>query len=231
MRTVFSGHQEELEKEGNVRPLSPLAPELRALADGLWSNGERLPLVIESQRRGTFHCSAALWVGKIETIPVGTLAELRAPAESWEGEYPDVERWLAAVADAEKVAQQEVQRLEQQAARRECEALERQVSAARVRLQLELGRYLATLGGGTDELNVLFHRQMIRDRASGQRMQECFKRFGDYPEWPSSLCHELAEFADQLTEGQKRARQAFKELDAALQDPRWEAVKALAALA
>ena len=115
---------------------------------------------------------------------MGTLAELRAPAESWEGEYPDVERWLAAVADAEKVAQQEVQWLEQQAARRECEALERQVSAARVRLQLELGRYLATLGGGTDELNVLFHRQMIRDRASGQRMQECFKRFGDYPEWP-----------------------------------------------
>lgn len=91
------------------------------------------------------------------------------------------------------------------------------------RLQLELERYLSTLGQGTDDLNGAFYREMKRGGAIKQRMDECYKKLGGYPEWSPSLCQELAAFADRLNEGQKKARQAFKELDAALQDPRWQA--------
>ena len=42
------------------------------------------------------------------------------------------------------------------------------------------------------------------------------------PEWDSESLKELEEFHDRLTSGQKEARLLFNELDAALNDPRWE---------
>lgn len=42
-----------------------------------------------------------------------------------------------------------------------------------------------------------------------------------YPDWPPELAAEFEEFRNHLTENQPRARLAGKEIDAALQDPRW----------
>jgi hypothetical protein len=64
---------------------------------------------------------------------------------------------------------------------------------------------------------------MTRDIASAQRLRKCLERLEGYPEWPSSLCNELQSFADKLSDAQRRARLMGKEIDAALEDPRWMA--------
>ena len=48
------------------------------------------------------------------------------------------------------------------------------------------------------------------------------RRMGEVPEWESDNLQELEEFYDRLTPGKKEARLMFNELDAALNDPRWE---------
>ena len=111
--------------------------------------------------------------------------------------------------------------MEERAEQREKEALLRQKQAASIRLQHELGRYLICLGGGTENLNETLHHQMSRDIASAQRLRRCLERLGGYPEWPLDLCRDLESFVEGLTENQRKARLLGKELDAALEDPRW----------
>lgn len=68
---------------------------------------------------------------------------------------------------------------------------------------------------------------MGRDIVGAQRLRQYLDRLGDrlgaYPEWPDPLRHELAGFVQGLTDNQKKARLLGRELDAALQDPRWRA--------
>lgn len=107
---------------------------------------------------------------------------------------------------------------------RQRRGLERQVEAARIRLKRELGRYLACLDQGTENLNGIMYQQMTRDIASADRPKQCLDKLGGgYPEWDANVCRELEAFARKLTEGQRRARLLGKELDAALQGPRWTA--------
>jgi hypothetical protein len=70
-------------------------------------------------------------------------------------------------------------------------------------------------------LNGLFHRQMTRDIASAQRLKKCLARLGGYPEWASEFCREIEEYANGLSEPRRRARLLGKEIDTALEDPRW----------
>jgi len=111
--------------------------------------------------------------------------------------------------------------MERRAAQREQESLQRQREAARLRLLRELGRYLVCLGEGVSDLNGILYHQMSRDIASAQRLKQCLDKLGDYPDWPTELCHDLDAFDQQLTEAKRRGRLIGKELDAALNDPRW----------
>ena len=77
----------------------------------------------------------------------------------------------------------------------------------------------------TGDLNGLLHQQMSRDIATAQRLKKCLDRLGGYPNWPGDLCRELESFAKQLTGNQRKARLIGKELDAALDDPRWVALE------
>jgi hypothetical protein len=45
-----------------------------------------------------------------------------------------------------------------------------------------------------------------------------------YPDWDSVIIRELDIYVQSLSEGQRRARLLGKELDAALEDPRWSVV-------
>jgi len=220
-KAVFSSKVEVLEQDRDVVPLSPFVPLLRELADLLSRSGERLPLVIGSCQRDAFRCSVAYWVGKGELATVESFEELQRLIETWDGEYPDPEEWLRAERQAHAVAENQVKLLEQCATQREREGLEQQLAAARLRLLRELGRYLACLDAGTADLNGLLYQQMSRDIASAQRLKKCLEKLGGYPNWLPDLCQELDEFARQLTENQRRARLLGKELDAALEDPRW----------
>ena len=218
---VLSSNIELLERNKAVLPLSPFEPRLRELAKSLGHAGERLPLVIGAFQKGAFRGSQAYWVSEGELTPVGSFDEIARRVEAWDGQYPDPEQWLSAERLAKETAERHVRQLEEQANQRERAGLERQISAARLRLLKELGRYLACLGEGAADLNGLFHRQMSRDIASAQRLKKCLDRLGEYPDWSSDFCRELEEYANGLSEPRCRARLLGKEIDAALEDPRW----------
>jgi hypothetical protein len=166
----------------------------------------------------------AYWIGDGELVRVDSIRELRPRVESWNGCYPDPTRWLEAEELARQEARTQVELMERRASERQKKGLERQIEAARIRLQRELGRFLVCLDQGTDDLNNLMFQQMSRDIASAERLKQCLEKLGDYPEWDPDLCRELELFVQPLTEGQRRARLLGKELDAALEDPRWSAL-------
>jgi hypothetical protein len=220
-RTVFSDTVRVLEQDPVVVPLTPLEPRLAELANSLSRPGERLPLVVGTYQVRSFRRSIACWVGKREAAPISSMAELRKRLESWNGDYPDPRRWLETEEAARAEARRQVEEMERRAEERERQALSRQIDAARYRLLCELGRYLVCLDQGTADLNRAMYEQMTRDIASAQRLKQCMDKLGGYPEWDPDLCRDLERFLQPLTEGQRRARLLGKELDAALEDPRW----------
>ena len=206
-------------------PLSPFEPRLVELARSLVRPGERLPLVIGTAQHGPFRRSVAVWVGTGQPMHLQTFTELETHLRSWDGTYPNADQWLRAEQAAKDKAAQMIEQLERQASHRQREALSRQIAAARLRLLRELGRFLAALDAGMGDPNALLHQQMRRDVATAQRLRRCLDRLEGHPEWPTDLCRELESFAKQLTDNQRKARLIGKELDAALDDPRWLAVR------
>lgn len=224
-RSVFLAPTlEHLERYAEARPLSPFDEYVRLLADRLGQGGERLPLVVESRQEGPFRASVAYWVTNEGHEAQRSLADLRHRCDTWDGEYCPPELWQRAVRAAREEAGKRVRNMVKQAAEREEAGIGRQTDAARHRLLWELGRYLMCLGGGADGLNERLYEQMSRDIASARRLQRCLERLGgDYPEWPLAMCRELERFAEGLAENQRQARLLGRELDAALDDPRWAA--------
>ena len=99
-----------------------------------------------------------------------------------------------------------------------------QVAAAKLRLQEELGRFLICTEPDTDDLNGKLHR-MTQDRtATAERLRRVFHRLGGYPEWPATKLQALRSFRDSMTANQVKSRLTGRELDAALDDPRWAVV-------
>src|SRR5207245_2092081 len=134
--------------------------------------------------------------------------------------YPNPERWNTALVDAQRTAEAEVDSMCATAREREEEGLASQIEAARLRLIRELGRYLVCFGDSSD-LNYTLQAQANRDTATAARLRECLQRLGGYPNWTGELVRGLKEFGKDLTENQRRGRLLGRELEAALQDPRW----------
>ncbi len=65
---------------------------------------------------------------------------------------------------------------------------------------------------------------MNRDIASKQRLTKCQERLGGYPEWSESMKDDLKIFLEELKRNDRNARLIGSQLDAALEDPRWEAM-------
>jgi hypothetical protein len=112
-----------------------------------------------------------------------------------------------------------------EAEKKECEGIANQISAARMRLTLELGRYLICLGNGSTDLSGTRSLLAQRDTQASQRIAAVMEKLGGQPSWDSEILQELEEFYGRLSEGQRQGRLMFNELDAALNDPRWEAVE------
>jgi len=219
----FGASQDAVEADRQLIPLCPLQVPLRELAEGLWRPGERLPLLVASAQAGPLRRSVAMWVSADGVKPVSAMGELQELVEAWDGVYPDPAAWKAAEQQAAQQAACEVKQALEAARVAEGSGLARQIDAARLRLLRELGRYLVCVNGDSDELNRTFHEQMSRDIAGAKRLKACFERLGGYPQWPESLRQELAGLVAQFTDGQRRARLAGAELEAALNDPRWAA--------
>jgi hypothetical protein len=123
-------------------------------------------------------------------------------------------------------AQKQAAALAARAEIRQAHSLDSQVKAAKLRLQVELGRYAMCLGGGTEDINERLSLQMSRDIASAGRLRQCIEKLGGYPVWTSEMRRDLAQFAGQLSESERRARLIGSPLEAALADPRWAAADA-----
>jgi hypothetical protein len=154
-------------------------------------------------------------------IPLESFNTLRELVDAWDGWYPAPDQRRQAENMAIQKARAEVNRRMNLTRDRQQENLHRQLEACRLRLMRELGRYLICLDGSASDLNSVLHRQISRDIAGARRLQECRNRLGDYPDWPPDLCRELGIFHAGLNEGQRTARLLGSELDAALDDPRW----------
>jgi superfamily II DNA or RNA helicase len=226
-RCTVSTVVQALETDHGVLPLTPESEVAHALATQLRKAGERLPLVIGSHSSGPFRASVALWIGPGTTQPVKSIHHLRDLVKSWSGDYPEPGEWLAAQEAATGEARRLVAAMEARAAEREPRGLRAQVEAARARLLRELGRYLACLEQGTSDLNGLLYQQMLRETAGAQRLRQALEKLRGYPDWPPDLCRELDQFVQEAAPNQRKARLLGKELDAALQDPRWHAALAL----
>lgn len=222
-KILYGASIEALERNPHLRPLSPLDPELWQMAVKLWRPGERLPLVVGSFQHGNFRVAAAYWIRGKQISLVASLEELKLKVEAWDGIYPDVELWQRAVRKAHQTAKKNAREMAIRALERQGEGMKRQLGAARLRLMRELGRILMCLEGRSDiDLNQAFLAQLSRETATAARLKQCLEKLGGYPDWSPDLRGDLKGLFDGLHENQRKARCLGREIDAALQDPRWE---------
>lgn len=217
----FGNRLDALERDKTLRPLSPFDQSLRSIEEWLRRAGERLPLVIGTFERGAFRSAVALWVPGPEPTEIEDYVGLDALVQAWDGTYPDPAKWVTSLQVAQKTAERRVLAMEASAHQREEEAIARQRASARERLQREIGRYLAALDADLSDLNGLWNYQIQKDIQSSRRLRAALEKLGGFPEWDEDLVEDLREFKGTVSESQKRSRQMGKEIDAALEDPRW----------
>jgi superfamily II DNA or RNA helicase len=219
----LGGDLEVLEHDRTVFPLNPEAVHVAKLVETLTRTGERLPLVIGSFRSGAFRSSVAYWAlgGKLHRLE--SLVELEGRLSTWTGEWPAPEEWLDARRLADSEAEQQVHLMARRAEEREAAGLARQLHAARLRLHMELGRYLVCLEEGAYNLSDVLRRQMERNIDSAVWLREAVNRLGEFPSWAAEECRELERYAADLTDAQRKAQRIGKGVLAALDDPRWQA--------
>jgi len=220
-RIAYGAQVDALEKDPKLRPLSPFDSDLREVMGKLWRPGERLPLVVNTHQQGAFRTSMAYWVSGKQIKPVGSVEQLEGLIKGWDGTYPGPGQWQRAVKKAAQAAKKAAQAMVSEAAVSSKRKTERQLAAARLRLTRELGRFLMCLEGGETDLNQTWQSHMARDTATAGRLQQCLDRLGGYVDWTPDLHWELRQFFRNLSENQIKARCLGREVDAALQDPRW----------
>jgi hypothetical protein len=227
MRPVLASSR-ELDKDETAWPLSPLLPELRRLGDELVQTGELLPLVIGTHEDGAFRVAVAVWIGPDGDEVIERVERLEVLLEMWNGGFPDPKRWIVAEAYAKRVAREAVESMVARAMREERAGLERQVAAAKLRLTRELGRFLLCLVPDATDLNQTFFDQQTRDISSADRLRRAHALIG-YPEWAPSIVADLRGEIAILSINQRKNVLIGSPLDAALDDPRWQAIATLRA--
>ena len=66
---------------------------------------------------------------------------------------------------------------------------------------------------------------MTQDRtATADRMRRVFDRLGEYPDWTVAKLQALRGLREEMTANQIKTRLTGRELDAALDDPRWTVI-------
>jgi hypothetical protein len=182
---------------------------------------------MNTHQQGAFRVSVAYWVSGNQIKPIGNVEQLEGLIKGWDGEYPDPGQWQRAVKKAAQTAKKAAQAMALKAIVSSKSKTERQLAAARLRLTRELGRFLMCLTGGETDLNQTWQSQMARDTATASRLQQCLDRLEGYVDWAADLQWELRKFFRNLNDNQIKARCLGREVDAALQDPRWGAARSI----
>lgn len=213
---------EALEKDSSLRPLSLFDPHLQGLKEQLRRPGERLPLVIGSFQEGPFRVSVAFWVSGRTVRQITNLEEFKTLLAEWEGIYPEPKTWAKSLKQAQELAENKVLERAKKAEWTDLSKSNRQLAAARLRLTRELGRFLYCLAGKETDLEQFWQEQMTRNTATATRLRQCRDKLGGSVSWDFDLIWELRKFFQNLNENQIKARCLGREVDAALQDPRWK---------
>jgi superfamily II DNA or RNA helicase len=192
-----------------------------ALLQQLRRPGERLPMVTAAAEDGAFRVVLCAWVDASGMTEIRSLADLATLIAGWDGQEPPAGAWNAASPMLEGQARTKVADLRARAAGMQSAAAEQQLSAARLRLIEELGRMLMCFEPDTDDLNGKLYRLTSEQTPTATRLQQVFHRLDGYPEWETHHLIELRDFRDRLSGVQERARLTGREVDAALNDPRW----------
>ncbi|NLF01161.1 MAG: hypothetical protein GX601_09315, partial [Anaerolineales bacterium] len=212
-----------LEASPDAEPLTATSSVVGELAEAL--PGPAIsPLVVASQEQGAFRCCEARWVSESGIERVASVERLGALIEAWSGQTPPLDLMLAAQKEADHAAADRLEKAVERASQEERMALQQQLAAARLRLLRELGRTLACAG---DDLDRVLRGQVSREGARPGRYRHAVRLLGGYPAWATEETQDAREYAAGLSEGQRSARLAGSELDAALADPRWLAVEGL----
>jgi superfamily II DNA or RNA helicase len=219
--------------EANLRALPPNVTQsrLRQIAEELERSDECLPLVVEAAASGPFRSARVAWLepggGRVE---VTSMAQAEALIAAWDGSLVNESEWKEAAADLRNAARAEARRRETAASAVRRNLVSAQIGAVRRRLLLELGRYLACVGDGVGDLNGVFYRQMTRDNVSQRRLGRCFQLLGNcYPDWPDDIVWDVENSTANLPANRRQVRLIGNEVEAALSDPRWMVVAAMAA--
>ena len=213
-----------LTEETLVTYLDGLNPTLRRFAHQMWRPGERLPLVLGTAENGGFRAVHAAWVRLDGIQRIRNFAELRQLVAVWNGTSPEVDEWLSAQRSVRAEARRRVDAMIECATERVSTIRAQQIAAAKLRLQEELGRFLICAEPDTDDLNGKLHR-MTQDRtATADRLRSVFHRLGEYPDWTVAKLQALRGLRDKMTANQIKTRLTGRELDAALDDPRWTVI-------
>jgi len=212
--------RETLERERNVIPLTVGTEVMQQLVERL-----RLPslvlLVLAESTSGAYRCVEARWVGPDHITVVQSAKQLSALIDSWDGGSPSPALLVKTQQEARDAARRRVEQMVKTSHAKEEANLRCQVEAARYRLKRELGRTLRCLGTG--DLNALFRRQVQRESASDGRYHQALRQLDGYPVWTDTEVEAIGQFVNALKNSQRTARLLGSEVDAALDDPRWQA--------
>jgi len=228
-RALLTAANADLEQYASVSPFTPDIEPVQKLAKVLSRTGARYPLVIGSHQQGAFRASVAYWLDGDLPVWIDSLAQVQEYLAAWDGENPDSRRWVEVQRMADQQARQRVNTLRAQAKQRECQNLEAQVEAARIRLLREIARFLLCLRPDSPDLNGFWYELMTRGGATGSRLSQALQRLGgEWPNWPSEWVADARTYVQTLPPSRVEARRTGREVDAALQDLRWKAVETLA---
>ena len=201
--------------------LDGLDPRQWALLRQLLRPGERLPLCIAEANDGPFRVMLCAWVDQKGVTEIQSLANLRSLTAKWDGTEPSAVDWNVARITLEGRAAVLVEDLRQVAYGIVSRMRREQLTAARLRLVEELGRLLVCSEPDTDDFNGKFYRLASQSTPTAMRLKRVMACLGGYPEWTLPHIAALREFRETLGSAQVKARLTGREMDAALEDPRW----------
>jgi hypothetical protein len=166
------------------------------------------------------------WVINQGATAVHSFADLKSLVAEWDGTEPPLTTWNNVRLDLEHRAAAILQDRRERESRVEAEMRQQQIEAARLRLIDELGRMLICYEPTTDDLNGKLYRLASELTPTATRLRRVLERLGGYPDWAVRQSAELRDFRARLNGFQLKARLTGRELDAALDDPRWSFAKA-----
>lgn len=223
---LYAADQKTLEHDESLRPLSVLDVGLRGLPGGLSLPDERLPLVTGTAQQGAFRRTVMLWVQGEEATEISNLADLRNRVHAWDGKPVHLPTWLKAAKTAQQQATGDVAEMSERTQTLGQNMLKRQRQAARFRLTWQLGKFLACYDADLHDPNRSMYRRMTAEgtgELSAQRLNRVYTTLGGYPQWDTAVVTDLRNFAKALKNFERKNRQTGKQIDAALDDPRWQA--------